>query len=264
MNGFWRKKTWLFLPTWLPQLYTPSPPWSLWGWMPPTSGPTSWWSCTTSAPPSLSQTFSLLKSLPNFWCLIHWRTAALCFLWILFHHPICVHDCSLHYLLNPLWVLKRCVFLRFHLLSLVHLLVPVLFIFFPHRPFIELKNNVVNCEIYISLQIFAILSGFCPTVYPLAKSDVTGDICFYIIEISRGPRPLDNNVPLDITLHKTICCPYPYPINHPYSWIDSGKSTKITLSSGAGRDAHTFSKCLYSAWNDCFRKKVFFSRYIHF
>ena len=109
MNGFWRKKTWLFLPTWLRQQCTPSPPWSLWGWMPPTSGPTSWWSCTTSAPPSLSQTFSLLKSLPNFWCLIHWRAAALCFLWILFHHPICVHDCSLHYLLNPLWVLKRCV-----------------------------------------------------------------------------------------------------------------------------------------------------------
>ena len=92
-------------------------------------------------------------------------------------------------------------FLRFHILSLIHLLVPVLFIFFPHRPFIELKNNVVNCEIYISLQIFAILSGFCPTVNPLAKSDVTGDISFYIIEISRGPRPLDNNVPLDITFH---------------------------------------------------------------
>ena len=66
MNDFWRKKTWFFLPTWLRQLCTPSPPWSLWGWMPPTSGPTSWWSCTTSAPPSLSQTFSLLKSLPNF------------------------------------------------------------------------------------------------------------------------------------------------------------------------------------------------------
>ena len=166
------------------------------------------------------------------------------------------------WLLSPLFAQpalgpeKMC-FLRFHLLSLVHLLVPVLFIFFPHRPFIELKNNVVNCEIYISLQIFAILSGFCPTVYPLAKSDVTGDICFYIIEISRGPRPLDNNVPLDITLHKTICCPYPYPINHPYSWIDSGKSTKITLSSGAGRDAHTFSKCLYSAWNDCITERLF-------
>ena len=65
MNCF-GEKTWLLLPTWLPQLCTPSPPWSLWGWMPPTSGPTSWWSCTTSAPHSLSQTFSLLKSLPNF------------------------------------------------------------------------------------------------------------------------------------------------------------------------------------------------------
>ena len=54
------------------------------------------------------------------------------------------------WLLSPLFAQpalgpeKMC-FLGFHLVSPIHLLVPVLFIFFPHRPFIELKNNVVNC-----------------------------------------------------------------------------------------------------------------------
>ena len=54
------------------------------------------------------------------------------------------------WLLSPLFAQpalgpEEMCFYRYHLLSPIHLLVPVLFIFFPHRPFIELKNNVVNC-----------------------------------------------------------------------------------------------------------------------
>ena len=173
------------------------------------------------------------------------------------------------WLLSPLFAQpalgpeKMC-FLRFHLLSLVHLLVPVLFIFFPHRPFIELKKNVVNCEIYISLQIFAILSGFCPTVNPLAKSDVTGDICFYIIEISRGLRPLDNIVPLDITFHRN-------------NLLSLSLSYQSSLFVNRFREEYK-NNLIFRRWQGCAHfqqmlvqclkwlhyRKAFLSRYIHF
>ena len=174
---------------------------------------------------------------------------------------------NLHpWLLSPLFAQpalgpeKMC-FLRFHLLSLVHLLVPVLFIFFPHRPFIELKNNVVNCEIYISLQIFAILSGFCPTVNPLAKSDVTGDICFYIIEISRGPRPLHNNAPLDITFHRNNLLSLSYQSSLFLNRFQEEYKNNLIFWRWQGC-AH-FQQMLVQCLKWLHYRKAFMSRYIH-
>ena len=78
------------------------------------------------------------------------------------------------WLLSPLFAQpaldpEEMCFFRFHLLSPIHLLVPVLFIFFPHRPFIELKNNRQLLDFYFpaNLCYFEWVLSNCKSLGPI-------------------------------------------------------------------------------------------------
>ena len=101
---------------------------------------------------------------------------------ILFHHPICIHHCPFHYLINTFRVLKRKAFGFQFFSKVIHLLIPVLFIFFPHRPFVELREKqtwpAYSWHQFFIVASFDILRAFCSTANLSAKSAVTVDICF--------------------------------------------------------------------------------------
>ena len=95
--------------------------------------------------PPLSQPQDALvqpQPLPS--CPRHFPLVLTLFLLSLFgiflHNPVCIHHCSFHYLLDTFRILKRfLLFSKTFLKLFIHLLIPVLFIFFPHRPFVELR-----------------------------------------------------------------------------------------------------------------------------